>query len=168
MRTTVVPAQITTVEDRIAGNFTFIQIVLLIIPLILGTAIYICVPEKMHFGIFKGILLGLQSVLFGGLAIRFRGRILADWLVIYLRFKMRPRKYVFIKNDLTSRQVEKDLPVKEKANVLRKGKKILPNPEVSISENMKADRLFKNPKVSVSLKLAKKGGLDVSFKSAKD
>ena len=168
MRTTVVPAQITTVEDRIAGNLTFTQIVLLIIPLILGTAIYICIPAKMHVGIFKGILLGLQFALFGGLAIRFRGRILADWLIIYLRFKMRPRRYVFMKNDLTSREVEKALPRKEKVSATLEIKESVKSPQVSISENMKVDRIFENPKVSVSFKLAKKGGLDVALKPVKD
>jgi len=168
MRTTVVPAQITTVEDRIAGNLTFMQIVLLIIPLILGTAIYICIPAKMHVGMFKGILLGLQFALFGGLAIRFRGRILADWLIIYLRFKMRPRKYVFIKNDLTSREIEEVLSRKEKISTAFKVKESIKNPQVSFSENMKVDKLFGNPKVSVSFKLAKKGGLDVALKPIKD
>ena len=168
MRTTVVPAQITTVEDKIAGSLTFTQIVLLIIPLILGTAIYICIPAKMHVGIFKGILLGLQFALFGGLAIRFRGRILADWLIIYLRFKMRPRRYVFMKNDLTSREIEKVLPRKEKVSATLEIKEIVKNPQASISENMKVNRIFENSKVSVSFKLAKKGGLDVALKPIKD
>jgi hypothetical protein len=37
MRTRVIPAQITTVEDRIAGNLNLTQILLLMIPVILGT-----------------------------------------------------------------------------------------------------------------------------------
>ena len=31
MKTTVVPAQVTTVEDKIAGNLSFVQIIILII-----------------------------------------------------------------------------------------------------------------------------------------
>lgn len=46
MRSTVIPAQVTTVEDTIAGNLTITQIMLLIAPVLLSTAIYAVVPGK--------------------------------------------------------------------------------------------------------------------------
>jgi hypothetical protein len=167
MRTTTVPAQITTVEDRIAGSLTFTQIVLLIVPLFIGTAIYILIPVKMHIGIVKGIIIGLQFMIFGGLAIRFRGRILADWLVIYLKFRMRPRQYVFTKRDLTARDILDEATKKEKVIKKAVGKLNKARHTLTFSEHLKINKFFENPKLSVSLKLAKKGGLDVSLKTVK-
>ena len=78
MKTTVVPAQITTVEDRIAGNFTFIQIFLLIVALIVGTIVYAIAPPQMMLGSIKLSLIVFQFFVFGGLAIRINGKIVAD------------------------------------------------------------------------------------------
>ncbi|MDO8669673.1 MAG: PrgI family protein [Candidatus Buchananbacteria bacterium] len=169
MRTTVVPAQITTVEDRIAGSLTFAQIVLLVIPLFISAAIYVIFPPKMHFGVTKLVFIGLQYLFFGGLAIRFRGKIVADWLIIYLRFLFRPRKYIFIKNDLTGRDSSMQMlsssnvskkPIKEKTK--KTYETLAPSEETHINQ------LLENPSLSLSLKLAKKGGIDVSLKSNKD
>ncbi len=167
MKTTVVPAQVTTVEDRIAGSLTFPQIVLLIIPLIVSTAIYTCIPLRMHLGITKIILICLQFLLFGLLAVRFRGKIIAEWLVIYLRFASRPRKYIFTKNDIVARDIETttlekpkvlNRPIQEEANA--------PSP-LPLPDKTKVDRLLANPSLTVSFKLAQKGGLDVSLKPVK-
>ena len=164
MKTTVVPAQVTTVEDRIAGNFTFTQIVLFIIPLITSMAIYVLMPVKMHVSIFKTILVLSQFIFFGGLAIRFRGRIMADWLVIYLRFKLRPRIYIFSKNDLASRDIELHTPDKAMTEKKEKKRKIIHVYNApDLAEQSKADQLLENPGLSISFKLPKKGGIDVAI-----
>lgn len=165
MRTTVVPAQITTVEDRVAGNFTFIQIVLLVIPLILGSAIYAVMSPKMHLGSAKMIVIGIQYFIFGVMALRINGKILADWLIIYLRYSIRPRRYIFTKNDLIHREIifqennQKSVPQKQGA--LNKAKK---RQSLSILEQIKIDRIFNRDALSISFKLSKKGGVDVSLK----
>lgn len=58
MKTTVVPAQITTVEDKIAGSLTFTQIIMLVIPLLTSTAIYVLIlpSSRTRMTICKGIL----------------------------------------------------------------------------------------------------------------
>jgi len=169
MKTTVVPAQVTTVEDRIAGNFTFSQIILLIIPLLIGTAIYVVAPPRLNFGSIKFIVMSFQAFILGSLAIRFRGKIIVEWLIIYLRFRLRPRKYVFTKNDLAGRDIAikslpqfkvSEKPVKEIAK--RKYESLAPSDEARIGQ------LLDNPALSFSVKLAKKGGIDVSLKSNKD
>jgi hypothetical protein len=167
MKTTVVPAQITTVEDRIAGNLTFPQIVLMIIPLLTGSAIYVLVPEKMHFSVIKLILIALQFVFFGGLAIRFRGKILADWLVIYLRFKARPRRYIFTKNDMAARNGYIKLDEKPIVKEEQEEKKYFHIEELEAADQIQVERLLKNPALSLSFKLAKRGGIDVSLKTNK-
>lgn len=169
MRTTIIPAQITTVEDRIAGNFTFSQIVLLIIALLTSFATYAIVPERMHVGPIKLFLIGLQIIIFGGLALRFRGKILADWLIIYLRFKSRPRTYIFTKNDLTARDIQiaehnNETPIKQVTNKQKvaKNRSIL-----SLGEQTKINRLIEDVSLTISFKPSKKGGVDVELKPIK-
>ena len=167
MKTTVVPAQITTVEDRIAGNFTFPQIVLLIIPLLTSTAIYAIVPIQMHMNTFKVVLVAWQFIFFGLLALRFRGKIIADWLVIYLRFKLRPRFYIFTKNDTTARDIA-IIPTEESIEIeIVSQEEKATHTHFPMSDKVKVDRLLENPALSVSFKFAKKGGLDVSLKTTK-
>lgn len=169
MRTTVVPAQITTIEDRIAGNLTFVQIVLMIIPLLTCTAIYVLMPIKMHLNLTKGILISLQLIFFDGLAIRFRGKILADWLIIYLRYKARPRRYVFTKNDLTSRNgyLELNEKVEEITQEEEKTKEIQPKDIWDMAEKIKVEQLLIDPLLTCSFKIGKKGGIDVTLKPNK-
>lgn len=165
MKTTVVPAQITTVEDRVAGNFTLIQIVLLIIPMIIGASIYAIIAPKLHFDSLKLILITTQLILFGTLAFRIKGKIIADWLIILTRYAARPRRYVFTKSDPIYRDIviEKTEPVAIPAeeNAENKSK---PINHLSLLEQIKIDRLFQNNATSISFKLQRKGGVDVSLK----
>ena len=57
MRTTVVPAQVTTVEDRIIGKLGFSQIVLLMIPVFLSAGIFTLLPSAMNGALYKYILM---------------------------------------------------------------------------------------------------------------
>lgn len=169
MKTTVVPSQITTVEDRIAGNLTFTQLIMLVIPLITSAAIYVLIPPANHFTLIKGILIGLQFAVFGTLAIRVRGKILIDWLVILLRFKLRPRIYLFTKNDLTARETINILPIKEKTkttNEIKQEKKL--SNTVSFEDQIKINQLLDNPSLKFRFGLGKKGGIDVSISASED
>lgn len=163
MKSTVVPAQITTVEDRIAGNFTFTQIVMLMIPLISSTAVYVLILPHLHFSLFKLILIGLQFLVFGVMAIRIKGKIIIDWLVIYLRFSLRPRIYVFTKNDQTHREIIDFEEVKvQKHDKAKAQSEVKITSILSLQELVKIDRLFNNPALSFRYDLSKKGGINVS------
>lgn len=167
MKTTVVPAQITSVEDRIAGNFTFAQIFLLIIALIVGTVIYVVVPERMHLSSLKLSLILFQFFILSGLALRVSGKIMAEWLATYLRYSRRPRRYVFTKIDEATR--EKIPAVTEvKTAVVEEKKPKLATPAVPLIHTNKVENLLADPSVSVSFELAKKGGIDVSLTPVKD
>lgn len=164
MKSTVVPAQITTVEDKIAGSLNFIQIILLVFSLIIGTAFYGLIPPKLHLSSFKIVLMIGEFAVFGLLALRYKGRILADWLVIYLRFKSRPRIYIFTKNDIPSRekQIEVIQEIEERQvakshkriKIFRRKSKIIQNPIIANSGSI------------ISIKPSKKGGLDVEYQEA--
>lgn len=164
MKTTVVPAQITTVEDRIIGNLTFAQILMLIVPLITSTAIYAVLAPRLHLSAVKAILIVIQFVIFDLLAVRINGKILADWLIIFTRYSRRPRVYLFTKNDLTTREVA--LSIAEKITVPDQPANKVPviQPPISFADKIKLDQLQRNPAVTMRLAIGKKGGVDVSLK----
>ena len=160
MKSTVVPAQITTVEDKIAGSLNFIQIILLVFSLIIGTAFYGLIPPKLHLSSLKIVLMIGEFAIFGLLALRYKGRILADWLVIYLRYKARPRIYIFTKNDPLSREPLTNIKImqKEKTPLVATVKK-------RIKKNKLIDHpIFENSGSIISIKPSKKGGFDVEYK----
>lgn len=161
MKQTVVPAQITTVEDKIAGSLSFVQIILLVFSLIIGTALYGLIPPKLHISTIKIVLVLIEFSIFGILALRYKGRILADWLVIYLRWKARPRVYIFDKNDSLSREALQKPETAETESVRHTTKK-RSTKRAEVSEMPQ----FANSESLISVKPSKKGGLDVVYREA--
>lgn len=94
MKVTVVPAQVTTVEDRIMGSLTVHQVMLLSLPIFGGSLIFALLPPMMNGVTYKYILLALGGVVCVILAIRFHQKLILFWLITRLRFQMRPRYYV--------------------------------------------------------------------------
>jgi len=158
MKTTVVPAQITTVEDKIAGSLNFIQIILLVFSLIIGTAFYGLISPKLHLSTIKIILMAVQFTIFGSLALRYKGRILADWLVVYLRYKARPRVYVFDKNDIIARELPAGALEMKKETVAEEE----PRKDITKYDNSEPSYL----RTIIAVKPSKKGGLDVEYQEA--
>lgn len=165
MKHTVVPAQITTVEDRIAGNLTFVQIMLLVIPLILSTVIYAIISPRLHLSTLKLTLMAIQFSAFGILAIRINGKVLMDWLIIILRYSLRPRIYIFTKNDLAGRETYTATKQNHHETVQEENptqKEVIQTD--SSNENIDYRNILNNPALTISIKPAKKGGLDVSLR----
>lgn len=105
MRSTVIPAQVTTVEDTIAGNLTLIQIILLILPVLLSTAIYAVLPAKLTLTAYKIPLIAISTIVFIMLSLRIKGRIVLHWLSILATYFFRPHIFVFDKNTVYAREV---------------------------------------------------------------
>ena len=167
MRTQVIPAQITTVEDKIAGSLNLTQITLLIFPAFWTIIVYALFIPRFHLSIYKLPLVILVLLVCLALSVRIKGRVVINWLVTILRYNLRPKYYVFNKNDSFLRTL--DLPDFEKKRrtltkkTTSKEKTKIVSP-VSIGNLVKLEGLFANPKYSFSFKSAKKGGLDVAFK----
>jgi hypothetical protein len=159
MKTTVVPAQITTVEDKIAGSLNFIQIILLVFSLIIGTAFYGLISPKLHLSTIKIILMAVQFTFFGTLALRYKGRILADWLVVYLRYKARPRVYVFDKNDIIARE----LPIGASEMKIETVAEEEPRKDITKYDKSVEPSYLRT---IIAVKPSKKGGLDVEYQEA--
>lgn len=104
MKTTTVPAQVTSVEDKIAGSLTLSQLLLLVTPLFVGSAIYVLIPPVARFTPLKLALSLLILAVNGVAAVRIRGKLVLFWAVILTRYASRPRYYIASKNDLYLRE----------------------------------------------------------------
>ncbi len=171
MRTTVIPAQITTVEDKIAGSLNLTQIMILMIPVFWTTAVYTIFSPAMHLAWYKIplILIVLFSCLI--LSLRIKGKVLVEWLLVLVKYYARPKYYLFNKNDYYLRSL--DLPVFEKKTIVlpklkparSEIKKTLPIS--SIADFVRLENIIGSSKYSVSFKSEKKGGINVAFEQVK-
>lgn len=169
MRTRVIPAQITTVEDKIAGNLNFAQILLFMAPIFWAAIVYVLFPFPMKLPLYKLPLILLVTIISFILAIRIKGKIILQWLNILLRFNLRPKYYVFNKNERYSREIYLPSFEKKKMNFLRKTapktKVSVAYPNFDIPELAQIEKLIQDPRVSLSFKTSNKGGkLNVAIK----
>lgn len=95
MKLSIVPAQITSVEDRIAANLNFSQILLLSIPLFLAIVIFFSLPPFGIYSTYKLILVIFLAVIFSSLAIRIHDKLVIDLIKLRLSYFLRPRIYVY-------------------------------------------------------------------------
>ncbi|OGE32828.1 hypothetical protein A3C59_04365 [Candidatus Daviesbacteria bacterium RIFCSPHIGHO2_02_FULL_36_13] len=105
MRTTIVPAQITTVEDKIVANLNMTQIVLIASALFIGVAIFAVLPEKLQFNLYKIPLITFTTLSCFTLSFRIKGRVLLNWILLLSGYFIRPKLYVFDKNDSYLRDI---------------------------------------------------------------
>lgn len=165
MRTTVIPAQITTVEDKIAGNFNFTQIFLLIASLFIAVFIYAVFPERMHFTLYKIPLMAIEFLICCILALRIKGKVVINWLFILSSYYFRPMYYVFNKNDLYLREVIQEAVVAKKRAAKAKHfktneakLKTLTDKDLSFLQ-----RLLHDPKAGLIFRFNKEGGVDATW-----
>ena len=165
MRSTVIPAQMTTVEDKIAGNLSFTQILLLMTPVFWGTLIYAFAIPTMRLALYKLPVILLVTILCLILAIRIKGKLVLDWLIMILRFRTRPGYYLFDKNDTYQRNL--DLPVikQKKVLFLRKAKAkkqiVVAAPAFSVKDLLQFDTLLNTQRFI--FKTRQTGGLHVAI-----
>ncbi len=160
MKTSVVPAQITTVEDKMVGNLTFNQILIFIAALISSTTVYLLIPPISKLSPLKLVIIFFLFMIFGFLALRIKGQTGAERLSVFIGYNLRPHLYLFTKNDDQTR----DIP-KEPKKSSKKGQNQIKNklkPQVK-SNQPPIDPLLIDPALMIRVKLAKKGGVDVSF-----
>ena len=158
MKTTLIPAQITTVEDKIAGNLNMTQIVLFLAPLFLSTFIYATLPEKMRFNPYKIVMIILTFIVFLTLAVRIKERLILTWLLLLISYQFRPHIFIFNKNESYLReenfpktQKAKDQALKESAQEKKKAKTIL-----SLKNLIQLENLINGQNTEIAIKLNKK------------
>jgi len=162
MRTTVVPAQITTVEDRIAGSLGLTQVMLLIAPVFGGSALFVILPPFFNYAAYKVGLVVLLALLCGLLAVRVKGKILLLWAVVLLRYNARPMYYVFNKNSLHTREVAAIAETEELAEQeVVAASECVPLITLAPADQLKVEELVTDPTANVRFTTTKKGELRV-------
>ena len=166
MRTTVIPAQITTVEDKIAGSLNLTQILILMIPIFWTTIVYTLFFPTMRLALYKFplILIVLFACLL--LSLRVKGKVVLNWLVILLTYNLRPRYYLSNKNDSYLRTLDLPISQKKPLRLLKRATRDEAKqnvPKFSLREFIKFDNLIGNPKYTISYKSGRKGGINVAF-----
>ena len=170
MKMTVVPAQVTTVEDRIIGNLGFSQILLLIVPVFAAAGICVLLPPFMGGALYKYVIMGVVALLFGLLSIRIKGKIVALWLVTVLRYNLRPKYYLFNKNVTAGRDEyhgKAVAPEAKEATEKKPVKKTSLN-QLDIPTTARILATIENPATNFRLETGKKGNLHVRFTEIED
>lgn len=168
MRSTAVPAQVTTVEDRIMGNLGFSQLVLFVLPIFVGAGLFIILPPVMHGSLYKYIAITIVALVSGILAIRIKGRIILLWLVTMLRYNLRPKYYVFQK---TADHRETYKVAKTKQYKETGGDKVTKTPrlpELSFRDTAYVLEAISRPESNLRFEMTRKGGLYVRLTEIED
>lgn len=168
MRVTAVPAQVTTVEDRIMGNLGFSQLVLFIIPVFVGAGLFIILPPVMHGSLYKYIVVAVIAVISSVLAIRIKGKIILLWLVTIIRYNARSKYYVFEK---TADHREQYAPRKleapdETKNAIKETASRLP--KLAFHDTVYVLEAINKPGSNLRFEMTKKGGLNVRLTEIED
>lgn len=157
MKTSIIPAQITSVEDRIAGSLSLTQIMLLLSCLFLCVGVYALVPEPNTLNIYKIILIATKTTVFGACAIRYKGKLLMYWFAEIIAYFLRPKKYVFEKNtfDYKDRDnvIHSEISLEKSSHAKNTSKRF------SVDSRFIEEYLWDKP-VSMNISLSK-GGLRV-------
>ena len=165
MKQTVVPAQVTTVEDKIAGNISFKQLLLLVTPVFIGGAMYAFIPPFMGYASYKVVLWVILAVVCLSLAIRIKGRLVIEWLIVKGKYNLRPSQYVYNKNSLLNRRV---IVATDEQEVVEETKdRVISIDKVEDSKLHKLEQIILEPKADLIFRATKKGGLRVSIKEVK-
>lgn len=162
MKQTVVPAQITTVEDKIAGNVSFKQLLLLVTPVFIGGVMYVLLPPFMGYASYKVTLWITLAVVCLTLAIRVKEHLVIDWVMIRGKYNLRPTLYLYNKNNLhyrfTTEVVDKPEAVQEKVE------RVAVVEKVEDSKLHRLEQIILEPRANLVFSATKKGGLRVSVK----
>jgi hypothetical protein len=162
MRTTIVPAQVTTVEDKITGNLSVLQLLLLTLPVFVSGILFITLPPFFGYAVYKIVVLVCFVVMCASLAVRIKGKIILQWLILLLRFNLRPRYYIFDVNDAYLRLDEEAVSTESVAEE----SKPAPTKEVTLlpvrtADLFEAQNILSNPAARPSFEISKKGVVSV-------
>jgi len=163
MKSSIVPAQITTVEDKVAGNLSLSQLLLLAAPGFIGSAIYVVFPPSMGAAWYKLVMVIGLAFAFSLLAIRVKGRILLLWLITIAKYNLRPRHYVLNKNDPYLRDIRIEAGPQETIGTVGDQVETAGSliPLLSTLETVRLEGIIADPKANLQFETDRKGALRV-------
>jgi hypothetical protein len=160
MRATAIPAQVTTVEDRIVGNLSVSQLILLSAVVFGGGLLYALLPPMTTITPYKLVLWVVIGVPCALLAIRVKGAIMLAWVATLLQYWIRPRYYLFEKRSLHSREQYLSTPEVIEEETAKTSEHVQKASSLSSEEITSVMKLIENPDAHVAFE-ARKGGLYV-------
>ncbi len=166
MRTTVIPAQITTIEDKIAGNFNLTQILLLLASLFIAVGIYAVLPARLQFSIYKIPMIIISFLVCFTLALRIKGRVVLNWLFILTGYYLRPAYYVSDKNDVYLRDIVLEPVIKKKVRKALKLNKAGKEKDAPMFDPDSIERILGISRAKLSFKFDK-GGINAVWQAKK-
>jgi hypothetical protein len=168
MRISIVPAQITTVEDKIAGNISVQQAILLGIPILLGFILALGFPPTGQLAGYKSISLLIIFLICGSLAIRIKERIVGEWLRLFITYSLRPLYFIYDKNTTYLRPIV-EMPKEYTTIEVKENQKPLQFPlsSLSIKERTRLEQLVEDAGSNVTFEVDRKGGLHVRITQTK-
>ncbi len=151
-----IPAQITTVEDRIVGDLSLTQLGLMVLPIFTSFAFYAGLPTPMKLNPYKLIIDIFNCLIFFSLSLRLKGKLVLFWLIMLSQYHLRPKLYLFNKNSSRANlnQPSKTVEIENKV-IAKKAKALKPLNK----KQLKADKF--DLKLNLNFIEAKKGKLYV-------
>ena len=116
--------------------------------------------DQLSFG--KYITMAVVTFVCAVLAIRIKGKIIANWLVTIIRYNIRPRYYLFNKNTTALREnysLVREAKATKKAKT--KDRKRVALPKLDAMEAARILATIENPAARLQFETTKKGGLHV-------
>jgi hypothetical protein len=168
VKTTVVPAQVTTVEDRIMGNLGFSQLALFMLPLFVGAGLFALLPPMMRGSLYKYVVIVCISLLCCILAIRIKGKIILFWLITILRYNLRPKYYLFQKSTAMYREEYKQQKPEESEEAKNATKEKVSLPKLAFHDAAFVLETINKPERNLRFEMTKKGGLHVRLTEIED
>ncbi len=159
MKTTIIPAQITTVEDKIAGNLSLTQILILMFPVFWAGIVYILFVPTMSIAWYKLVLTIPVLIISFILSLKIDEKLIINWLILILRYNIRPKYYVFNKNDAYLREAGIVDPGKKHAKSVRPSESKRKSRLQPIG--VREQSIFEKDKENITFKIKKKGGFNV-------
>jgi hypothetical protein len=148
MRVSIVPAEMTSIQDKIIGDLNMNQVILLSTPLIFTILVYLFIPPFSKLSLLKIIVCSISIISLAILSIKIDGKIFLEHLKILNSFFNRPRIYL---NTISEIQPDIDISIENEIE-----NNIITPPEILDREKIfnlkKKDKLIFN--------LNKKGDLD--------
>lgn len=136
-------------------------------PVFWTAIVYSLFIPQLKFAIYKLPVIGIVMVICLFLAIRIKEKLILNWLMVFATYNLRPKYYVFNKNDRYLRIMDIPSFAKRKNNQLKKSLALNQDASqtksVSLKELIRLDGMITNPKYTFSLKSTKKGGLNVAI-----
>lgn len=167
MRSSIVPAQITTVEDKIAGNISVRQAILLGTPILFGFVISVLFPPSGEIVGYKIVITVILFAACGSLAIQIKERLLLDWTKLLISYYTRPDFYVYDKNSTYLRNIADVEKVEDLNSEVVVVKKTPPVSNISPKEFTRLKKLAVDKRSGVKFKVGKKGELNVQITEVK-